>query len=42
MGRFKLGDLKTPTFYFSFILGGDEFGPLPKDSGPNPGTFNFR
>ena len=29
MGRFKLGALKIPTFYF-FWGGGGEFGPLSK------------
>ena len=38
-GRFKLGALKFPTFYFSlhFVIG--EFGSLPKNSGANPETF---
>ena len=36
MGRFKLGTLKVPLCHFSFLLGGREFGPLPKNSGPNP------
>ena len=41
MGRFKLGVLKMSTFYFfiPFFIG--EFGPFPKNSGPNPRTFLF-
>ena len=39
MGRFKLGALEIPTFNFSLHFFFAESGPLPKNSGPNPGTF---
>ena len=36
MGRFKLGALKIQTYFYLFFV---NLGPLPKNSGPNPGTF---
>ena len=41
MGRFKLWSLKIPAFHFSFFIFVVEFGPLPKNSGPNTRIFSF-
>ena len=41
MGRFKLGAFKFRHFIFHFIFFICEFGPLSKNSVPNPRTFSF-
>ena len=40
LGRFKLGALKIPTFYFISVLGVGEFAPL-KIVGQIRGLFSF-